>query len=565
MMTIFTAITKIADVIYSKSKFDFAKTEKIKAALEEVQKYFGVDEEEALILSYFIYRKVEEDVNYFTVDDISRDVNISVTESLSYIPVIDGLIKKHCFCLRDKVEIPEDFKLGQYDCFDVDDELIDLISYNTPFSEYRPKFSNHRYTAKDLIAKLNSLSIRVLKGPYSLKHYLLPYMKDKWVYQMMKDLGAIDDSNESNMWWDQDYDNVKVFLLFARSLWTEKSVTIKGALEEANYSISDIINVLNDFKLGNTPVLKKGYLEIDKTDIADNMKVEWGPKVKEAFKGYEELLLQDQSAKELQKIIYKDIKEKTLFYNESNQKDIDRLESIIKEENYINLRKRLKEKGLPMGLTVLLYGAPGTGKTETVMQLAKKTKRDVYHLNIEQIKSCWVGESEKNVKSIFKAYYSSKSKLKPILLFNEADAIVSKRTAVDGANSAVVKMENAIQNILLEELEKFDGIFIATSNLVINLDSAFERRFLYKLEFQNPTLEVKRRIWKNKIPELDEETVDEVSRNFDFSGGQIENISKKIDIDYILYGNRPKKDTVIDFCKKEKFDNSESRLMGFHM
>lgn len=564
-MTIFTAITKIADAIYSKNKFDFPRTEKVKASLEDVQKYFGVNEEEALILSYFIYRKIEECVNYFTIDDINRDVNISVTESLSYIPIIDELIKKHCFCLRDKVEIPENFKLGRYDCFDVDDELVDLISYNTPFSEYKPKFSNHHYTAKDLIAKLNSLSIRVLKGSYSLKHYLLPYMKDKWVYQMMKDLGAINDGSEGNMWWDQDYGNVKIFLLFARSLWTEKSVTIKGALEEADYSISDTINVLNDFKSGNTPVLKKGYIEIDKTDIADNMKVEWGPKVKEAFKGYEELLLQDQSAKELQKIAYKDIKEKTLFYNESNQKDIDRLESIIKEENYINLRKRLKEKGLPMGLTVLLYGAPGTGKTETVMQLAKKTKRDVYHLNIEQIKSCWVGESEKNVKSIFKAYYSSKSKLKPILLFNEADAIVSKRTAVDGANSAVVKMENAIQNILLEELEKFDGIFIATTNMVLNIDEAFDRRLLFKLKFENPTVDVKSKIWKSRLEWLDDEAAHRLSEAYDLSGGQIENIYRKSEIDFLLYGKKPSTEDLLDFCKKEKLGNEGKSRMGFHV
>ena len=93
----------------------------------------------------------------------------------------------------------------------------------------------------------------------------------------------------------------------------------------------------------------------------------WGPKVKDVFKGAEDLLIQDRSSKELQKILVKDIKEKTLFYNEENQKDISRLESIIKEENYFVLRKRLSDRNLAKGLTIILYGPPGTGKTETVM------------------------------------------------------------------------------------------------------------------------------------------------------------------------------------------------------
>lgn len=124
------------------------------------------------------------------------------------------------------------------------------------------------------------------------------------------------------------------------------------------------------------------------------------------------------------------------------------------------------------------YGTPGTGKTETVLQIARKTGRDLIQVNVSEVKSMWVGESEKNIKGIFDDY---KQKVKqsvkaPILLFNEADAIIGKRQV--GAERAVEKMENSIQNIILQEIEQLDGILIATTNLAENMDKAFERRFL---------------------------------------------------------------------------------------
>lgn len=98
----------------------------------------------------------------------------------------------------------------------------------------------------------------------------------------------------------------------------------------------------------------------------------------------------------------------------------------------------------------------------------------------------WVGESEKNIKGIFDDYKKEVKQLAkaPILLFNEADAIIGKRQV--GAERAVEKMENSIQNIILQEIEQLDGILIATTNLAENMDKAFERRFLYKIQFEKP-------------------------------------------------------------------------------
>lgn len=112
----------------------------------------------------------------------------------------------------------------------------------------------------------------------------------------------------------------------------------------------------------------------------------------------------------------------------------------------------------------------------------------------------WVGESEKNIKAIFDRYreHVKNSKVAPILLFNEADAVIGKRR--EGAEKAVDKMENSIQNIILQEMETLDGIMIATTNLEQNMDKAFERRFLYKIKFNKPSVEARMNIWRSMIP-----------------------------------------------------------------
>lgn len=146
------------------------------------------------------------------------------------------------------------------------------------------------------------------------------------------------------------------------------------------------------------------------------------------------------------------------------------------------------------GVTTLFFGAPGTGKTECVLQFAKKSKRNVIHVDISETKSMWYGQSEKLIKRIFSQYkeqYQEQEKA-PVLLLNEADAVLGKRK--QGGNSSTDSTENAMQNILLEEMEKFEGILIATTNLAANLDTAFDRRFLFKVKFETPTAEPRHKI-----------------------------------------------------------------------
>ena len=258
------------------------------------------------------------------------------------------------------------------------------------------------------------------------------------------------------------------------------------------------------------------------------------------------------------------IVEKQLFYGQRIQNQIDELGGLLDEGHYQEITSRMKKAGFRCGFTCLFYGAPGTGKTETVLQLARQTGRDILQVDVSKIKSCWVGESEKNIKSLFDAYKDKvkKSEKAPILLFNEADAIINKRQ--EGAERAVDKMENSIQNIILQEMENLDGIMIATTNLAQNMDKAFERRFLYKIKFEKPTLEARMHIWQEMIPTLSEDDTRILAEKYDFSGGQIENIARHNTINGILYGDKGNSlETLMSYCDNERLETTATRKIGF--
>ena len=257
--------------------------------------------------------------------------------------------------------------------------------------------------------------------------------------------------------------------------------------------------------------------------------------------------------------------EKTLFYTDSNEKQVDELETFLMPERYKEIRERMKATGYRSGFACLFYGSPGTGKTETVYQLARKTCRSILAINVPEIKSKWVGDSEKNIKAVFDRYrlLVQRSEVAPILLFNEADAIFGQR--MEGAQNAVDKMENSIQNIILQEMESLDGILIATTNLTQNLDSAFERRFLYKICFDRPNVSVREKIWHTMIPSLSSQECHDLAVSYELSGGQMENVSRKFTINAILHGDETDRMEVLrSYCGAEKLENkTQSKRIGF--
>ena len=257
------------------------------------------------------------------------------------------------------------------------------------------------------------------------------------------------------------------------------------------------------------------------------------------------------------------IAEKRMFYNGRETEEIEHLTKLLSIDRFKDIQQRLKEANMRTGFSCLFYGSPGTGKTETVLQLSRRTGRPIFQVNISEMKSKWVGESEKKIQGLFCKYEAMVKKydICPILLFNEADAIINKRSS--NTNAAADKMENACQNIILQAMENLSGIMIATTNLTSNMDSAFERRFLYKICFDKPTVDTRKQIWNVMIPSLSSEEARSLAESYDFSGGQIENIARKQIVDSILYGHNQDISHIISYCHSENIRNSKSNRIGF--
>ena len=273
--------------------------------------------------------------------------------------------------------------------------------------------------------------------------------------------------------------------------------------------------------------------------------------------------IDDEGEKSKSLTKHTDIVAKPLFYNDDIADEVERLRNLLQPEQMRSVLERMRERGLRGGFTCLLYGGPGTGKTETVLQLAKASGRDVFQVDVSKLRSKWYGESERLVKGLFDDYRNmvKGSKEAPILFFNEADAIFNRR--MENATRSVDKGENALQNIILQEMETLNGILIATTNLQGSMDSAFERRFLYKLHLDTPTADVKARIWQSMLPDLTENDAQELAREFDFSGGQIENVVRKRFIDEVMTGEEPNFESLRTLCRNEQLNKKSRNAIGF--
>lgn len=262
-----------------------------------------------------------------------------------------------------------------------------------------------------------------------------------------------------------------------------------------------------------------------------------------------------------------DIQEKTLYYPKEIEGEISKLYEYLEKDNLEAIQNRLVEKAMPKGVCIMLYGKPGTGKTETVYQLAKKTGRAIFHVDIGKTVSQWMGGTVNNLKQVFEKYEQLCEQLKsrgeeiPILLFNEADALFGKR--IEPPRQGCEVDENHTQSFLLDSIEKQEGIIIATTNLAGNFDEAFERRFLFKIKFEQPNLEIKKKIWKNKVSWLRKDSVEEFASCYDFSGAEIENVVRKATMNEVLTGKRSSVKEIKDYCETEKIEKNNRMRIGF--
>jgi SpoVK/Ycf46/Vps4 family AAA+-type ATPase len=172
------------------------------------------------------------------------------------------------------------------------------------------------------------------------------------------------------------------------------------------------------------------------------------------------------------------------------------------------------------GLTVLFQGQPGTGKTLVAGAIARELGLDLYQVDLSRVMSKWIGETERNLSTIFDAAEDGQV----ILLFDEADSLFAKRTEVRSSNDRYANLE---VNYLLQRLDAFEGIAILTTNSGNSMDQAFKRRLSFRLSFPFPDEETREQLWRAHLPpELPIAgplMLDALARKYQLSGGYIRN------------------------------------------
>ena len=535
--------SKLADNIF----------DKLQNELNELSDYFKVTKIQAFFLAHIFALNYQGDS--VDISDLGKHFNCNPMKILEYSDEIadlnkKGIIKKSKSSHRIQIAMTNDQ-------FIIDENIAKAVIANQPIKDKWNKNQEVDIKLIDILEKLYQIGL--MRSEEKIE-----------TIELFSEISVIIMKNinfpffASLEEWDCCYSDKYLFVYLCWKFFNrEEEVELQKAANGIFDSITDKLTFVKTFITKTNYLCKKDWIEVIPARFFNDTQLKITDKGLDLLLGDEkEIFCCNENNKDIVKPI--DIKEKQLLYNQSEKEHLEDLFDLLQNDKLNKLQLRLTEKGLPKGITVLLYGSPGTGKTETVYQIAKKTNRDIVYVDISQSKSMWFGESEKIIKRVFDNYrkLTKKAKTCPILLFNEADAIISTRKNIDF--SSVAQTENTIQNIILEELEKFEGILFATTNLVNNFDKAFERRFLYKMGFHKPNLTNRVKIWQLKLYGLSDKDALKLAEEFDFSGGQIDNIARKYQISEIVKNTKPDMEHIIAFCKEETIDKTGMVKIGFN-
>lgn len=393
----------------------------------------------------------------------------------------------------------------------------------------------------DTIEKVNSLLIDFNHIP---------------IVSAINDLG-IDDESALNV----------LFLLFG--VVDERSITIGEIAEACHKSKVEQLRVWASLKSKSGVLFERGLVQtIIEEDTGQQVihLSDEGEKLLDHIDENLRTVLQNKTVKPtvLRPIFPKEIEETPLFFDGTTEDRLNELKMITNTCHFQEIQNRMKEKGMRGGLNILLSGSSGTGKTELVKQIVRQNDCVLLLVEMSKIKGRYVGDSERAVKDIFQEYASFKRQEQnvPILVLNEADAIITKRhNESSSSNPSVVNLLNGIQNILLQEMEDFDGILVATTNRPHSFDDAFSRRFLYQFDIPRPDTQVRNRIWEYHFPNLGETEIEKLS-DYDFTGANVANIATISINREILFGDSTNYESLISLC--EEFKSSTYRkAIGF--
>ena len=507
---------------------------------------------EANVFGYILYRYIHDGTSV-ALRDIYEDTEMSLKDYLKIVKIVLDLEKKG------------------YIITDIDDKKSRLMNPDIEIDEMifrRIVFKDDPLSKCDykdihsIIDTINELIVLKEDKKISLKYFL----------QLMKKIFQNIDSKLYVSQIVKKYKNREVILFFYLLTkmfdpWNDE-IEFSDFADFMEMSLKNKVAFVSDIISGKIAIFNDKILEIYKgnremLNISTDIEIEINSRVMSKILGRKKIKRPRLESNLLSYISSDKINEfQELFFSSSFEKELGKIISFLSEDRFNKIKNELKSNGFSEGAVLLFYGEPGTGKTASAFKIAVNTGRDILKVDFSQVQNKWVGESEKNMKRVFDEYRNAleDSKLEPILLFNEADSLISKRVSV---NDSVDQMNNTLQNILLEELENFNGIFIATTNLIENIDPAFDRRFLYKLKFEKPDKEIRKKIWISKLPDLSENIIEKLSE-YTLTGGQIDNIAKKYLINKILENRELEFSELINYVKEElSFRDACKKTIGF--
>ena len=517
------------------------------AAIAYLQERLNLSRIQVLILTSVLYYSAKHSGRKCNMDDLA---NLLHMHPLRVLQLRDE------FCVLDELGYIVNYQNKDGWSLSMVGEALESLAMDMPFDPQILKLENNF----DFLCKAN----RFIKEGHrydedgTIAKNINRLMKQNQHLALVQNLQNIKD--EADMWF---------MLLMMTTLAIEEDSYVNARDLAQMLSERTVRVILMQIKDNKHPFAKQGYIEL-RNQAGQVQQGEW-------VLSQEGWLAMLGNQEEMESIVpieedeninmltsYKQLVQRPLYFSDKTEEQVQTLTNLLHEEQLAKVRQALQAHNMPLGFCCLFYGTPGTGKTELVQQLAIATQRDLFQVNIATLRDKYVGESEKQLKRIFDKYRSlvRTQEHAPILFFNEADAIFGNR--MENTQRSVDKMENALQNIILQEMEVLDGIMICTTNLTSCLDKAFDRRFIYKVEFEKPTNQARKLIWQSMLSSLNDEQATELANRFDFSGGQIQNISRKQVINAIFSGkDELDYDQIKLDCQNESISRNSRGKVGF--
>ena len=547
--TVFRTLNTIGKKFKTKKYSDNLLLE-IDAEIKQISAYLGISHREAIFFSVIFWLNCN-DLGRIDAPDIARFLKCELIDVLGFQPEFDQLLRKNIVTKALNHQDHNTTMMKYY--FGINAKITSAILTNEPIPEVMSEESVDIYQFVEAVSDLIEKRSNDELSTYNLFNEVESLEKEnKQLPMVIEVMKIVKDIEDRTLWYEICDD-------FLHTGKTGVDCTMTDIYKRVNQRLKKSREIMEK----KNELFNQGWIELNDGGFFSDATVSITEKGRELFLA-EDAALYLRKGKDKTLISPDKIVEKALYFDENLERQVSFIRQSLDESMFVNLQSRLESKGLPKGMSVIFYGGPGTGKTESVYQLARQSGRSILHVDISQSKSMWFGESEKRIKEIFTRYKDlcKSEALKPILLFNEADAIFGKRK--DGNASNVAQTENAIQNIILEEMEKLEGILIATTNLNQNLDAAFERRFLFKVKFEKPTPEAKQKIWLSKLDWLTEADALQLANEYSFSGGEIDNIARKATMEEVLNGDKPGMHQLIGYCDAEKFTSrTGTKKLGF--